>query len=156
NANPIYNAEFHRAFKEEATTDNIPKALAAFLRTLKNANAPWDKYEAGDKKAVSADAVKGWEVFKKAGCMNCHVPPHFTDFDAHNVGVGFDKPEAERDPGRRDATKAEVDFGKFKTPTLRNVAVTAPYFHDGSGKDLDAAIDWMSGGYAKNKPTNLD
>jgi cytochrome c peroxidase len=156
NAVPVYNAEFHRAFKEEATTDNIPKALAAFLRALKNGNAPWDKYEAGDKKAVSADAVKGYEVFKKAGCINCHVPPHFTDFDFHNVGVGSDKPEAERDPGRKDATKAEADSGKFKTPTLRNIAVSGPYFHDGSVATLDGAVEWMSGGFAKGKPAGLD
>jgi cytochrome c peroxidase len=156
NANDVYNAEFHRAFKEGATAENIPKALAAFLRALKNGNAAWDKYEAGEKKAVSADAVKGFEVFKKAGCINCHVPPHFTDFDFHNVGVGSDKPEAERDPGRKDATKAEADFGKFKTPTLRNIALTGPYFHDGSGKDLEAAIEWMGGGFAKGKPANID
>jgi cytochrome c peroxidase len=156
NANDVYNAEFHRAFKEEATSDNIPKALAAFLRALKNANSPWDKYEAGDKKAVSADAVKGFELFKKSGCINCHVPPHYTDFDFHNVGVDSTKPEADRDPGRKDATKAEADFGKFKTPTLRNVMVTAPYFHDGSGKNLDDAIEWMGGGFAKGKPKGID
>jgi cytochrome c peroxidase len=151
NANDTYNALFHRAFKEGATADNVPKALAAFLRALKNGNASWDRYEAGEKNAASADAVKGFELFKKSGCINCHVPPHFTDFDFHNVGVGYDKPEAERDPGRKDATKADADFGKFKTPTLRNIAVTGPYFHDGSAKDLDAAIDFMSGGFAKNK-----
>jgi cytochrome c peroxidase len=151
NANATYKALFQRAFKEDATADNIPKALAAFLRALKSGNAPWDRYEAGEKNAVSADAVKGFELFKKSGCINCHVPPHFTDFDFHNVGVGYDKPEAERDPGRKDATKVDADFGKFKTPTLRNIAVTGPYFHDGSGKDLDAAIDYMSGGFAKHK-----
>jgi cytochrome c peroxidase len=156
NANATYKALFQRAFKEDATADNIPKALASFLRALKSGNAPWDKYDAGDKKAASADAVKGWDVFKKSGCMTCHVPPHFTDFDFHNVGVGFDKPEAERDPGRKDATKADEDFGKFQTPSLRNVAVSSPYFHDGSAKTLDDAIDYMSEGFVKMKAKGLD
>jgi cytochrome c peroxidase len=156
NANPTYQALFHRAFKEDATTDNIPKAFASFLRVLKAGNAAFDKAEAGDKKAMSADAQKGWELFKKSGCIACHVPPLFTDFDFHAVGVGYDKPEAERDPGRKDATKADADFGKFKTPTLRNVALSGPYFHDGSRKTLDEAIDYMAEGFTKVKGPKLD
>ncbi|MBK7865006.1 MAG: cytochrome-c peroxidase [Archangiaceae bacterium] len=156
NGNPTYNALFHRAFKEDATTDNIPKALASFLRTLKAGNAAYDKAEAGDKKATSADAQKGWALFKKSGCINCHVPPLFTDFDFHDVGIGADKPEAERDPGRKDATKADADFGKFKTPTLRSVALSAPYFHDGRAKTLDEAIEWMTEGFAKQKGVKVD
>jgi cytochrome c peroxidase len=156
NGNATYNALFHRAFKEDATTDNIPKAFASFLRVLKEGNAPYDKTEAGDKKATSADAQKGWELFKKSGCIACHIPPLFTDFDFHNVGVGADKPEAERDPGRKDATKADADFGKFKTPTLRSVALSAPYFHDGHAKTLEEAIDWMTDGFSKVKGVKVD
>ncbi len=156
NANVTYNALFHRAFKEDATTDNIPKAFAAFLRTLKSGNSAFDKAEAGDKKAMSADATKGWELFKKSGCIACHIPPLFTDFDYHAVGVGNEKPEAERDPGKKDATKADEDFGKFKTPTLRGSALSGPYFHDGSRKTLEEAIEYMAGGFAKVKGPKLD
>lgn len=151
NAVPTYDALFHRAFKESATSDNVPKALAAFLRSLKSGNSPWDKFEAGDAAAVSAEAKRGFEVFKKAGCVACHVPPLYTDFDFHQVGVGMEKPEAERDNGRKDATKKDEDFGKFKTPSLRNVAVSAPYFHDGRAATLDEAIDFMAQGFSKYK-----
>lgn len=156
NANETYNALFHRAFKEGATTDNIPKAFASFLRVLKAGNAAFDKAESGDKKAMSPEAAKGWELFKKSGCISCHIPPLFTDFDFHNVGIGADKPEAERDPGRKDATKADEDFGKFKTPTLRNIALSAPYFHDGRAKTLDEAIEYMTDGFAKQKGVKVD
>ena len=155
-ANDTYHALFQRAFNEGATPDNIPKAFAAFLRVLKAGNATFDKAEAGDKKAMSADATKGWEVFKKAGCIACHIPPLFTDFDFHDVAVGFDKPEGQRDLGRKDATKADDDAGKFKTPTLRSISKSAPYFHDGSAKTLDEAIDFMTEGFAKAKDPKLD
>ncbi len=150
NVNPEVKARFKRAYGEVATADNVPKALASFLRALNNANAPYDKFQAGDKTAISADAQKGFEVFKKAGCINCHVLPLFSDVDFHNTGIGFDKPEAERDHGRKDATKDDKDEGKFKTPSLRNVALTGPWFHDGSAKTLNDAIDIMASGGTKN------
>lgn len=150
NAKSELKARFKRAYGEPATVDNVPKALASFLRALTNADAPYDKFAAGDKKAISADAQKGFEVFKKSGCINCHVAPLFTDVDFHNVGIGSDKPEADRDHGRKDATKADADEGKFKTPSLRNVALGAPYFHDGQTKTLEEAIDLMAGGGVKN------
>jgi cytochrome c peroxidase len=143
-------ARFKRAYGEGATAENIPKAFASFLRALNNAGSPFDKFQAGDKTAISADAQKGFEVFKKAGCINCHVQPLFSDLDFHNTGIGSDKPEADRDHGRKDATKLDSDEGKFKTPSLRNVALTAPYFHDGSAKTLDDAIDVMASGGVKN------
>ena len=150
NTIPELKARFKRAYGEGATADNIPKALASFLRALTNGNAPFDRFAAGDKTAISADAAKGFEVFKKAECVACHVPPLFTDLDFHNTGIGFAKPEAEWDHGRKDATKADADDRKFKTPSLRNVALTGPYFHDGSGKTLDDAIDLMASGGVKN------
>lgn len=154
NAIPKYRAYFQRAFKEDATADNIPKAFAAWLRTLKSGSSPWDKAENGDAKAVSKEAKRGFEVFKTAGCTLCHAPPMYTDYQFHNVGIGSDKPEAERDHGRTDATKDAKDEGKFKTPTMRDLATTGPYFHDGSVKTLDEAIDLMAAGGKKNP--NLD
>jgi cytochrome c peroxidase len=132
----------------------VPFALAAFLRALKSGNAPWDKYEQGDTKAASREARRGSQVFQNARCTLCHVPPLYTDSQFHNVGIGFDKPEAERDHGRMDATKDKADDGKFLTPSLRDVSKTAPYFHDGSGKALSDAVDRMLAGGVKNP--NLD
>ncbi len=147
NQDPVLKAMFQRAFKEDATGDNVPKALASFFRALWNGNSKWDHFQAGDKTTISKDAAQGWTLFTKSGCTLCHAPPYFTDFDFHNVGVGFDKPDAERDHGRKDATKKDEDEGKFRTPSLRNVGLTAPYFHDGSAKTLDEAIDYMAGGF---------
>ncbi len=150
NAIVAYRAQFQRAFKEDATGKNVPTALAAFLRALKTGNAPWDKFEQGEGDAVSMEARRGYRVFQKARCTLCHVPPLYTDAEFHNVGVGYDKPEAERDHGRMDATKDPKDDGKFKTPTLRDIAKTAPYFHDGSVSSLSDAVDFMLKGGIKN------
>jgi cytochrome c peroxidase len=154
NAILAYRAQFHRAFKEEANGRNVAMAFAAFLRALKTGNAPWDKFEQGDKAAASAEVQRGYRVFQNARCTLCHVPPLYTDSQFHNVGVGYDKPEAERDHGRMDATKDPKDDGKFKTPMLRDIAKTGPYFHDGSVKSLSDAIDYMLKGGTKNP--NLD
>jgi len=150
NAVTGYRAQFQRAFKEDATGKNVPMALAAFLRALKTGNAPWDRFEQGEGDAVSMEARRGYRVFQKARCTLCHVPPLYTDTDFHNVGVGYDKPDAQRDHGRMDATKDPKDDGKFKTPTLRDIAKTAPYFHDGSATSLSEAIDFMVKGGIKN------
>jgi cytochrome c peroxidase len=157
-----YRAQFQRAFKEDATAKNVPQALAAFFRALKTGNSPWDKFEQGEGDAVSMEARRGYRVFQKARCTLCHVPPLYTDSQFHNVGVGYDKAEGERDHGRMDATKDAKDDGKFKTPGLRDVAKTAPYFHDGSVASLSDAIDFMLKGGVKNpnrdeklKPTRL-
>jgi len=151
---PGYKALFQRAFQQDATGENVPKAFAAFLRALKTGDAAFDKFEAGDKKAASKDAQHGFEVFKTAGCALCHVPPLYTDSDFHNVGIGSDAPADKVDHGRKDATKDDKDDGKFKTPTLRDVAKGGPYFHDGSAKTLDEALDTMLAGGKKNP--NLD
>lgn len=141
NAVAVYRAEFQRAFHADASPENVPQALAAFLRALKTGNAPWDKHEQGDKKAVSKQVVRGQKVFETAHCALCHVPPLYTDSQFHAVGAGDPA-----DHGRMDATKDPKDDGKFKTPTLRDVAKTGPYFHDGSGKDLASTVDFMLGG----------
>lgn len=145
-----YRAQFQRAFKEDATGKNVPMALAAFLRALKTGNSAWDRFDQGEGDAVSMEVRRGSRVFQKARCTLCHVPPLYTDLEFHNVGVGYDKPEAERDHGRMDATKDAKDDGKFKTPTLRDIAKTAPYFHDGSVASLSDAVDFMLKGGMKN------
>jgi cytochrome c peroxidase len=144
---PVYKAMFQRAFNERPTEENVAQALGTFFRTLNSTESPFDKFEAGNKKAMSADAQKGWDLFKKRGCVNCHVGPALSDFDFHKVMA---VPEG-GDQGRKDATKDEEDAGKFKTPGLRSVALTAPYFHDGSAATLEAAIEKMAVGDPKVK-----
>jgi cytochrome c peroxidase len=155
NANATYKALFQRAFKEDATPKNVNQALASFFRALHSGDAPYDKVEKGDKAAASPQAQKGFEVFREKGCAQCHVPPLYSDTDFHNVGIGWDAPADKRDHGRMDATKDAKDDGKFKTPSLRDVAKTGPYFHDGSVATLDDAIDRMAAGPAKGA-TGLD
>jgi cytochrome c peroxidase len=154
NAVMAYRAEFQRAFKSDASAKNVPLALASFLRALKTGNAPFDKFEQGEKAAISREARRGSQVFQTARCTLCHVPPLYTDSQFHNAGIGSDKPEDKRDHGRMDATKDKADDGKFLTPSLRDVAKSAPYFHDGSAKTLSDAVDRMLAGGVKNP--NLD
>lgn len=154
NGVPAYVERFKKAFGSEATPENVPQALAHFFRALKSENAPFDRFVAGDKKALNASAQRGWDLFSKQGCVTCHTPPLFSDQLFHNVGVGTQKPEAEQDQGRTDATKDPADKGKFKTPSLRDVARTSPYFHDGSAAKLEDAIQFMVDGGLKNP--NLD
>src|SRR5437763_1003648 len=162
-----YKADFQKVFNGPATADNIPKALAAFVRTIKSENSPWDKYQAGDKSAVNDNVVKGFDVFSnsdKANCTLCHLPPLFTDTLFHNVGIGFDKPMPDLGRGKTlgDAAEkaskkdpdAETMRGAFKTPTLRSITEHPPYFHDGRAKSLDDAVDLMLKGGIKNP--NLD
>ena len=140
---PVYKAMFERAFGEPASAENVPRAFAAFFRTLNNGNSAWDRAQAKEKNALSAEATEGFKVFNAKGCATCHVPPLFTNFEFENAGIGDDA-------GRKDATKADADAGKFKVPSLRNVALTAPYFHDGQTKTLEEAIAYMARGGTKN------
>jgi cytochrome c peroxidase len=162
-----YRNEFQKVFNGPATGENIAQALAAFVRTLKSENAPWDKYEGGDKSAVSADAIAGFTVFSdsnKANCTLCHLPPLYTDTLFHNVGVGYDKPMPDLGRGRILADAAEKAKttdpeaqklqGAFKTPTLRSVTEGPPYFHDGRAQSLEDAVDFMLKGGIPNP--NLD
>lgn len=143
NAVPGYKARFERAFGEPATPENVPRAYAVFFRTLVNAGSAWDRAQAGEPDALSKDADAGYRVFLAKGCAACHTPPLFTNYAYENAGIGDD-------PGRKDATKDDADTGRFKVPGLRNVALTAPYFHDGSAQTLEEAVDLMVKGGNKN------
>ena len=152
---PGYAIQFQTVFKRDATAEDIMAALASYLRTLRSGDSPWDRYEAGDKKAVSEEAVRGAELFRgKAACATCHTPPLYTDLGFHNVGIGFDK--AEPDPGRGKISKDDKQNGAFKTPSLRSVSTHPPYFHDGRAATLEEAIDYMLSGGIKDKNPNLD
>lgn len=145
-----YREQFKKAFGTGVTKEGVAQAIASFERTLLCGNSAFDKFEAGNKKALSASAQRGLTLFqgKKANCVACHTGFNFTDEGYHNLGVGMDKKDP--DLGRFKVTKKESDKGAFKTPTLRNIAASAPYLHDGSAKTLEEVIDFYDKGGTRN------
>ena len=145
NALPGYAAQFQQVFSAPASGETIAKALAAYLRTKNSDSSPWDRYEIGQKTAVGADAVAGQALFVgKARCASCHAPPYYGNGGYYNIGLEAGK--ARPDAGRYDVTRNEADIGAFKTPTLRSIALSAPYFHDGSVAGLRKAVSYMANG----------
>ena len=149
NAIEGYHSQFHQVFGGDATPDNIVKAIAAYERTILSGDTAWDRYRAGDQSALSESAVRGWNVFQAIKCTNCHDGVLLTDQQYHNVGIGMDQKEP--DVGRFVVTKNPQDTGAFKTPTLRDISQSAPYFHDGSAATLEEALDIMLGGGKPNQ-----
>ena len=145
-----YREQFKNVFgTEQFTIDHVAKAIAAFERTILSGNSPFDRFEAGDKMALSPPAQRGLALFRgKANCFRCHSGFNSTDESYHNIGVGMDKPKP--DLGRFAVTKREEDRGAFKTPTLRDIALTAPYFRDGSAKTLEEVVEFYNKGGIKN------
>lgn len=154
---PGYKPYFEKAFgKDSMTVDNAAKAVAAFERTLITPNSPYDRYVKGDKKAMSADQVKGMETFADVGCTSCHSGAAFNG-PKLDMGVGyftkfptfpdneFDKKyKLSEDKGREEATGKVADAHFYRVPTLRNITDTAPYFHNGSVNDLPEAVRVMA------------
>ena len=148
-----YKKQFQAVFKTDVTSAGIAKAIASFERTILSGDAPYDRFKAGDKSALSASAQRGMKLFfGKAHCSACHTGPSFTDRGFHNVGVGYDKDGKTRDKGRFVVSKLPEDIGSFKTPTLREIARTAPYMHDGSMKSLEEVVEhYTKGGIANDQ-----
>lgn len=155
NADPAYRAEFAKVFGPGPVTINkIEKALASFERILLSGNSPFDRYQyGGEKTALSPAAIRGLAVFtdkNRGNCVTCHIIGEkfalFTDGKYHNLGAGMDATGELKDLGRFVQTGLEADRGAFRTPSLRNVAKTAPYMHDGSLKTLKEVIDFYLGG----------
>lgn len=148
-----YREQFKEVFGGDITADGVAKAIASFERTILSGDAPYDRFKAGDESALSAEAKRGMELFfGKAKCSACHSGSNFSDGAFHNIGVSIDKEEP--DLGRHVVTKLGGDKGSFKTPTLREIARTAPYMHDGSEKTLrDVVVYYNRGG---NKNPQLD
>ncbi len=149
-----YRGMFKKVFgTDEITVDHVAKAIATFERTVLSGNSAYDKFKAGDKKALTDAQYRGEHVyFGKAKCDACHEGINFTSNSYNNLGVGSDKPDP--DEGRYAVTKNAADWGAFKTPTLRDIARTAPYMHDGSIKTLEEVVDFYDKGGIPNK--NLD
>ena len=183
---PEYRDAFQKIAGREPTYDDIAGAIAAFERTLFAGDSPFDRFVAGDDKAISPAAKRGWALFNGKGrCSNCHafstVSPLFSDQKFHNIGIAAHKTDfiglarkaavAVRsgdlkqidelaiqsnlsELGRFLVTKHSNDVGAFKTPTLRNIAVTGPYMHDGSLATLWDVMDHYNKGGVPNP--NLD
>jgi len=147
-----YRTQFQQVFGGEATVASIPMALATYMRTIISDDTPWDRWQKGDSSAVDESTKRGYEVFKKAECASCHSGVLLTDQQFHNVGIGMDVEDY--DVGRFKVTGLEPNRGAFKTPTLRDIAKSAPYFHNGSVATLDEAVRLMVNGGGKN--TYLD
>jgi len=151
---PGYVEQFQSVFGTEPNDQGVAKAIAAFERTVLSTDSPYDKYLLGDRSAMSAAAIRGMDLFRgKAHCMSCHSGPNFTDGRFHNLGIGYKGGEF-ADVGRYEVTKKRRDIGAFKTPTLRSIALTAPYLHDGSEQTLEAVINLYNRGGITNP--NLD
>ncbi len=142
----VYQVRFRAVFGGDISPDNIAKAIAAFERTLISTNSPFDRFIGGDKSALSEAAQRGFDLFQgKARCVLCHNGPNFTDNKFHNIGVPQTGPLKE-DVGRYAVTKRESDRGAFKTPSLRSIALTAPYMHTGGFKTLDEVMEFYNKG----------
>ena len=156
------NASASDSGQDSVTIDNVCKAIASFERSLVSGNAGVDRFRASEYSALNKMARQGMWIFEsRGGCWKCHSGPNFTDEDFHNTGVSFGS--AERDTGRFQFTGEDSDKFKFKTPSLRDVELTAPYMHDGSVKTLREVVEFYNKGGAPDdkrldedmKPLNL-
>ncbi|MFQ5663795.1 MAG: cytochrome-c peroxidase [Terriglobia bacterium] len=144
-----YSALFQAAFGPEVNAENLARALASYVRTILSGDAPIDRYMDGEREALSELAREGLRLFRgKGNCTACHLGPTFSDEQFHNTGIAWrDGPEGSGlDPGRFAVTGKEEDRGAFKTPTLREIARTGPYMHDGSLASLEEVIEFYDRG----------
>jgi cytochrome c peroxidase len=137
-----YLKDFNDVYSNGITKDNIADAIAEFEKALITPNSPFDRYLKGDKKAISQKAKEGYQLFESKGCVICH----------HGVNVGGNfynkfgifKDANSTNLGRYNITKREEDKYVFKVPSLRNIALTDPYMHDGRINTLRDAVEFMT------------
>ena len=141
-----YAKEFQAAYGHAPTFDDMVDALSSFVRTLQSGGSRYDRFTNGDKSALNADEQAGMTLFLGT-CASCHTGALFTDHQFHNVGIGMDAETP--DPGRHKVDE-KAALGSFKTPSLRSVSLTAPYFHDGSAATLEEAVTVMAHGGKAN------
>ena len=145
---PYYRAEFARVYGNGVTAANIAKSLAAFERTISSTDAPVDRRLAGDTWALNAQQERGFAIFNAVGCSECHNGPDFRDGLFHRTGTSI----GESDQGRFTITKRNGDFKAFKTPTLREVGRTNPYFHNGrAARLIDVVAFYNAGGDPRDR-----
>ncbi len=139
----FYRMAFMKVFQSAPTKENLCIAIAEYERTLETSDTPFDFYlqKRGDTTLFTASAKRGRIIFNEKGkCFDCHFGPDFTPDQFRNIGL-FNGQEL-NDSGRFDKTRNLTDLGKFKTPGLRNIALTAPYMHNGMHKTLREVIDY--------------
>jgi cytochrome c peroxidase len=175
---PGYKQQFEKVFGTGVTLDGAAKAVATFERVAAlSGNSKYDKYYAGDNTALSESEKRGMVLFglrlntddefkpgvelQKGKCTICHVGPNFTDEQFHNLGIGWDPAKQKfKDVGRWAAVpigaKSDAELGQFKTPTCRNVELSAPYMHDGSLKTLEEVVEHYDKGGNPNPSLDTD
>ena len=154
NADAAFAAKFKTVYPEGLNEKTITDAIAEYEKTLVTPNSPFDRYLKGDKQALTAEQVEGYALFKEYNCATCHAGVNMGGLSYELMGKRADYFKdreinaksglTDADNGRWAQTKVERDRYRFKTPTLRNVALTWPYYHDGSVPTLDKAIDMMA------------
>ena len=141
---PEYVAEFKRVFgNDKLSIDEVTLAIAAFEETLVTPNARFDQWLKGDKKAITAQELRGYQTFKASGCVACHNGPNVGGNSFQKMGVVEAYQTDNPAEGRSAVTGKDADRFNFKVPSLRNVALTYPYFHDGAADTLPEAVDTM-------------
>ncbi|MEB0076410.1 cytochrome c peroxidase [Pseudomonas sp. CCI3.2] len=158
---PDYRSAFNHAYPDGLTAANVQNALAAYERTLLTPNSRFDLYLKGDTDILTQDEKYGYQRFKQYGCIACHQGVNiggnmYQKFGVMNDYMNDRGHPTEADLGRYLVTKDEADRNVFKVPSLRNVALTAPYFHDGSAKTLDEAVAVMFKYQLGRTPSALD
>ena len=148
----VYRDAFQSVFGRPVSGDDLGRALATYLRTIRSTDSPYDRFMAGDAEAMSAEQKQGLQIFRtKARCTFCHAEPLFTDEQFQNTGVAWQaETTSYQDDGRFMVSNQQRDRGKFKTPTLREIARTAPYMHDGSLATLEDVVDFYDKGGRPN------
>lgn len=147
-ADQSFKERFLKVYPEGISQKTVCDAIAEFERTLVTPNAPFDKYLRGDKNAMSKEQIEGYELFKKAKCATCHAGHNLGGLTFEHMGLLKDYfadrgDITDADKGLYNFQKDDKNMGRFKTPTLRNVALTYPYFHDGTVKTLEEAASHM-------------
>jgi cytochrome c peroxidase len=140
--NSNYNDAFKKIYKDGVTMDNIADAIAEFEKTLITPNSPFDRYLRGEVDAISDVQKEGYALFKSKGCISCHHGINIGGNHFNKFGVVSDINQSH--PGRYNVTKKEHDRFFFKVPSLRNISLTAPYFHDGRTFDLKEVVRIMA------------
>ena len=143
---PQYQHWSEQAFERPFDAYVLTRSIAAFERTLVSGTSMYDAWLQGDENALSDAELRGLELFESLECMGCHSGVFLTDFQSHNTGLYAEY----QDPGAYRLTLDSLDFGAFKTPSLRNVAETAPYMFDGSMPTLEDVIDHYASGGANH------
>jgi cytochrome c peroxidase len=142
---PGYSQKFVKAFgNAEVTMDRVQESIAAFEETLVTPDSRFDKWLKGDSKALSQSESAGYDLFKTKGCIGCHTGPAVGGSMFQKFGLVHPIASASKSEGRFEFTKKPEGKGFFKVPTLRNVELTYPYFHDGSVWNLTQAVDIMA------------